>query len=1001
MSDAPQAQETTPERKLQLLHEAYRLGMLPAEKRRLYEGAIKLKMIDPPPVQPSGVMAAGGALGGTSTPPEADTEIGIGLASPGPAPPVAQMPGQSARGTAGVAVQRSRDLPGEMRLLQGYDPSVDYDTGTGWNDAVAMYRSDNPREKRAYLAKKYGPDNVFTDRGGRFVVRGPEGKLMSPEGTGFVNDLMQGGAQIYADAPMLAGGVGGAILGAPAGPGGAVAGMVGGSALGKGLTEGVKAVTGEFDKTAGETAEAVGLAGLYGGAGEAAGRLVTQIPRVAGNAFRKYVSRPTKESRDLTASVERAGGVAPIRSAAPGLGPLAIGQDLAMRLGYNPLEGPNRRAVHGRLADIADLTPAQREAPIEEILNPTARVSATEAGESVLGAVQRHGAHLEADVENLTRDADRMLNRQLSQLGAVSRRAPAGMGGGLGMDFAAGLSQARAEFSRSMEKGYSQIDRLVAPMERPQPQAFSPNREMTDEALFGVPSANRGAPVPTPPTGIVPTPTMKKAAGRILDSLPKGEAGEPIFADARVLRALNQLRNAPEKMPLGETQRIRTILGEMGEFTDMMPGVAKRDFNDLRHAVNSSIQAAALDPAAGPAIRLLRKMDDTYREGIRKFGDAEINQMVAQAKTGIMPDPGVIADKVLAPGNLSRARTMREMVGPDVWKRVAAADMDNMLGRGGSAVDPQTGDISARKFAALIADKDKSGMLELTYGPSVARQMRLYGKRMDARGGKVPAEVLTPDNFGQTMRQLETAQQARDAFLSRNFLSELSDPKKMPDDAINFVASPGQQTKLAQTQAFFSDDSPQMEAIRKQAREELLHSAIVVTGSGATTSIAGDGIENALSRWTPRQQEILFPDGLAADMGRLAREIRFMYPRNPNAVAGGMAAGAIGLLPFPTNIPVELPFKVWAYFLSKPSVVRALSEGLKPGPRKAATRETIRMIFREAALGELPHPDEEPAPGVMSRRDATEAVMGRKQAPPPSGSQLRPSRDLRPSAAGP
>ena len=52
MSDAPQAQETTPERKLQLLHEAYRLGMLPAEKRRLYEGAIKLKMIDPPPVQP-------------------------------------------------------------------------------------------------------------------------------------------------------------------------------------------------------------------------------------------------------------------------------------------------------------------------------------------------------------------------------------------------------------------------------------------------------------------------------------------------------------------------------------------------------------------------------------------------------------------------------------------------------------------------------------------------------------------------------------------------------------------------------------------------------------------------------------------------------------------------------------------------------------------------------------------------------------------------------------
>jgi len=825
-----------------------------------------------------------------------------------------------------------------------------------------------------------------------------------------------------------------------------VAGAAAGGAGGKALQEAVKYAAGGMRKTVPELASSIGMAGLYEAGGEGAGQLFTRLPGMAGRFFRDRVAKVTPESRELAGQTLRSGGIVPIGSVAPGLKPAQFSENVAKRLGYDYTDDPNLAAVQRRLRGMVDevFPPSGRAGAIEEILDPASRVSSREAGVPILGNVRQHAAQLEAEVDNLTRDADRMLNQQLSQFAAFSRRAPAGTGGELGLAHAAGLSQARSDFSRSMEKGYSQVDRLVAPLEQPQPRGpLGPNPEAREEALFGVPSVRDYEPPVRQFPGIVPTGTMRRAAARVLDALPPDAAGNPIFSDGRVLKALHQLRDAGPKMQLGHTQRIRTILGEMGEFTDMMPGVAKRDFNDLRHAVNGSIKAAELDPAAAPALRLLRKMDAAYHEGIRKFGDAEINQMVAQAKTGIMPDPGVIAEKVLAPGNLSRARTMRQMVGPDVWRRVASADMDNMLGPGGSAIDPQTGQVLAQKFATLIAAKDKSGMLELTYGPRIAREMRLYSQRLDARGGTIPAEKLTPDNFGQTMRQLERANLERDTFLEKNYLSALTDPKKMPDDAVNFVLRPGKEERLEQALRFFGQDSPQMHAIQTQALKEVMGKAVVQADSGGTT-IAGKSLEDALKPWTPRQQEIMFPDGLASDMKSLAREIRFMFPRRGEEFGGGIAAGVISGLPAPARIVASIPFAVPAWIMTRPAVTRIIANGLAPSrgrreildqagqeviemmnqgripaavgksllglataaaPTRAETRETIRMLFRAEAAGQLPSPDEEPEPGVMSWDEAsTEAgqralLPARSRPPIPTG--LRPARDLRPSVSGP
>jgi hypothetical protein len=80
-----------------------------------------------------------------------------------------------------------------------------------------------------------------------------------------------------------------------------------------------------------------------------------------------------------------------------------------------------------------------------------------------------------------------------------------------------------------------------------------------------------------------------------------------------------------------------------------------------------------------------------------------------------------------------------------------------------------------------------------------------------------------------------------------------------------------------------------------------------------------------------------------------------------------------------------------SWIFSQPGTVRALANGLKPGPGQEATRESIRMIFRAALAGELPAPQpEQPQPQAVA---IPPQAMGRTQpqAPP---AQSQPKRDL-------
>src|SRR5271166_338536 len=709
--------------------------------------------------------------------------------------------GEQARRREGMIHPQTENLPG------GQMPAVDYRGGTGFLDRMALKQADNDKERRLYLSQTYGDQNVFQDPAGTFYVRTKEGKLVAPGGGDLGGGMV---SSLAAHAPEIVGGTIGAAIGGV--PGAAV-----GTGLGKTLSEAGKVVGGRSATTLGEKAQAIGLEGVTEGAGQKAGEMFTGIPGFAGRLYRKFITGTTPEARELTGQTLRSGLTPPIISVAPSAKRLQWQQLYSQKIVGSFTEQKNLQAIESRMHDVlakGGFSQPERVAVMGQILDPTTALSSREAGGVVQEEITRRVTEAEREITALGAQADQTLTQQLAGLSAITRRAPPGT---LGADVATGIKQARKDFSTAMQKGYDRVNQLIG-----------------------------GQPV-------VPAGLIKREAAKIVESLPKDKDGNIIFGDPAVLRSLQQLRGLGAKITLSDAQKIRSTLADFGEVTNLTPGVNIRQFEQLRAAADSAIGQAGRDPVAAPAVNLLRQMDQRYGEGIRKFQDTTVNQMVKQAKGGIVPDPNKIAQQVLDPNFTARATEIKRMVGDRVWRRVAAADFQAMKTQ---ATDPVTGELRVTTLARLIRDRDKNGLLEITYGPGLARDLRQYTQRLAVRDGRVPSTTLTPDSFQAVMANLEKRQTDLDTFMQKNYLSALAQPGRHYDDAVRYIVQPREEAKLMQAQRLFGDQSPAMEAIRKQALKELLKRATVPTESGANRTVSGDEIEKALSSFTARQQAI-------------------------------------------------------------------------------------------------------------------------------------------------
>ena len=832
--------------------------------------------------------------------------------------------GQASTHATEVLGQRAAAAKQAYRTMTGHLPDVDYNSGTTWTDAMMLARADNDKERRRYLDRVYGSERVHQDPSGRFYIETADGKKVAPGATGFWSGLS---AHLAAEsAPLVGavqGGVSGGEMGAAAGPWGALFGGALGAGIGamsgKTLDEITKEVTGLGSDSLGESVKAIGKEGEAGMAGEGGGRLVSGlIGRVTRGGLPNFITGATAESKGLGATALRGGAAPPMRSIVPHMGVSQWHQALSNKLVGPFKEEANLHFIQEEVrAALKESGVPDSEMPrvMAEINEPTAAMSTRELGNTLGSNVVQHQEALTSAVESAEQAASSSLDVSLTNVKRLSRMARPP--GDLATDVSESLFEARKDFSRSAKLVFQHVD-----------------------SLFG------NQP-------IVPTQVLRQYAQNLANKLPKDKY--PL---------VHEIADLPDALKPSEMQEYVTKLRELGEPADLAAaGITKAKWRQLQKLADSSfdqgVRGGTVDPRA---VNALRGAKSWYREGIRKFEDTTFDRAIDLVRSGMPPEPSVIAKLLLRPGYVNKAIELRNTLGADVWNRVGTEYFRGLLEDASAA-----GQINGLKLKNALADQGKT--LDVAIGSKAATAARTFADQAAALDGKIPTSVLHPsDPMVSNIERMNLALQQQTAFLKDNFLSELAQPGFMHDEALNFVVQPHAEERLEAAFDWFGEGSDQIAEIRQTFMTQLLKQSMKETQSGIKT-VDPDRIFSSMRKYTPRQQEMLMPAGLADDVTLLARHARYLFPRTDSDMSAGLAAGAIkAAMPFGAVTagmghygPAEMAISAYAYavgwgwILSRPATIRWISQGLQSGtPGRVAADQTLRAIFDAAALGAIP-----------------------------------------------
>jgi polyhydroxyalkanoate synthesis regulator phasin len=876
-----QANIPTPD-KAKLLAEADKRGLLPPDKKAAYEEAKKRGIISMP---------------ANTEPMEGNPEA---LIQTDPKTGV-----KTLLSTSGTAFEQERDkIVREIRVAQGHEADVDYDSGTNFRDRMALSMMDNDKERQAYLSDQYGAKNVSKDKAGTFYVT-TKGKKVAPTGSSVIGDAA---ADAVGNAPELAMMAKGAEVGARAGIPGAIIGAMVGAVGGKAVQEYEKNVFGYEKKTPEETGRSYTDTAVGAGIGEVLSRPVAaSMKGVFTGGVPRWFSGATSESERLTAQTLGMGGVPPMRSVLPSAKTTQFHQLLGEKVAGNLLDKRNLAAVAGEMVNMlksSGFTAAEIPKAMEIIKNTSVAPSYAAFGSMTKENAQKYEESLVKSVKENMDIVDKSVDEKLRNIRAQTKAIRAG-DPALAQQVAESVAQGRKDFSRAMQKGYAQIDHLVG--DKP----------------------------------VVPTMLPQRRAKAMLDRMPESDI-KPIVKEIAEWKPQETFENM---------QRMRTRLRELGSPTDLAAkGLTKKDLRELGTLVDASFDRATIGNTPR-AVSLLRTMDKTYREGIRKFQDTGINSLVDGMKTGIYPDAQKIVSTVFQRGQSQRAQEIMKLLPEDVRNKVRGEYFNDVMQR---AANRTTGEVSGASLSRLVNAPGEDKLMEAAFGSQATKDLKLYAQQLAARDEKIPIDSLQPDRISESIRAAQKAQGSLDKFLDDNFLSELAKPSLPPEKVYQHLVQRGNETQLERAVNFFGPKSPQVQELRKTALVDLMHKAIEPIASGAGKTIGPDALENALGQFTEKQQDLLFPGGMKEDLKSIAESAKFLFPKSGSDMAAGLAAGLIkGTMPF-SIVPYGFA-AFWNYVLSRPATVKYLALGLNgPGSIQKATIETMRNMVRAGVMGMLP-----------------------------------------------
>ena len=861
--------------------------------------------------------------------------------------------GKVVKGAVQRTAQQRQQAMSTFRALRGFDPSVDYDTGASWKAKVAVKESDNPTEARMALENLYGKGNAQQDKGGRWWVV-DKGKKVAVFPETFTGALAEGAAGLEATAPEALGMIVGGVAGAPGGPPGVVLGAGTGAAAGKGLAEGSKAIRGFEAKTPGEIAGSVGKAGAYGAGFEAGGQTSGAIGRGIMNQLRSKFFEVTPESQAMTENLLRSGASPPMKTAGPGAKAFQYKQQLRNMVKGDPKAAQNLQFANQRLYTLlqqANIPDSEIREVFAEIIDPRRAASFAKEGRVLAGGVAEYIGGLEREA-NAALDTAKLAADQLgATLDQITMQAPAE---NVHQLFNEAATQSRRRFGAAMSRLYEAID--VATGGAP----IVPTLMIKQAARDVLDNVPRRADIPgtpgSPPTMTrvqIQTPRGQMWKPQLVPGKPNipGREGYPLNPQPTLFEQIMQL---PDTIPIKNAQRLRTQLREEADSGNLTPGTIEHDYGEVERAVDASMDPTIIEDQASlpaEALRALKKADAMYKEGVQKYKDRKLNQMLRDYREQKVLNPEKFAASLFDTDSTFRIKSFQQIVGPEVWKSIQAADARNMLRSARRlATDPENANrIDGGALFSIL--KSRGERLDAIYGKPVADQWRQYAERLAALDGKIDVRALTPDRFSNALMTAVTLREKLEDFVKNDVLRALrrGGPEEV-DAAVNLLTRPGQEAELAHIIRFFGPESPEVASLRQAAIKKALNASVTRDITGLSTRIAGENIDAWLKRYSRAEQEMLFPHGLATDLRIVADEMKALFPESYQDMGASLAAAGIkGKVPL--NLYADWRWLVVSFdgwLADHPAIIRTIA-GLE-GERGVVSRmrqATLKIFWRQ------------------------------------------------------
>jgi len=813
---------------------------------------------------------------------------------------------------------------------------IDFETGLSFVDKVALAGADNDEEKLAYLKPVYGPQNVQKEKDGTITVN-VKGKKIAANGGGIMSGLA---ADVLGNTPTLAGAAWGAAegftLGTPGGPWGMGLGALGGAAIGavtgKSFQEATKAVVGNnYRKDLKQYGDVMLDTGRGAIEGEAGGRILGKVVgRVMQGKLPSFLTQMNKEDVQLNERM-LAGGARPNAQASmPGMKRIQFMETLARKTvgSVKSQDDANAKYIQNRMARMLYQSGMQQpeiEATIKAISDDSAMIPTADVGNDVRRAIQAHQTMLEKNIEQRGAQADGLIRSRQEKIDKLMRsKDPED----LGIGASEAIQSARRDLGTAVDKMVQKSDDLAGG------KPLVPIKHLVEEAtrIAGMNFQSQAPAMAKEAAGMTErklTPADKLLKELGIEPPRPDDHGMVTFTDAH-----RMMRQLVEKAGSGP---IKNVL--------------QQDLTDMAEALSMSIKQASKNPAAKPAVASLNKAFSTYDKGIKKFEDSTVKWLYNLTNKGIMPDPEVVASKILANGSAERITTVKRLIGAENWKKVVGADYRNLM----AGARDQFGNIDGVKLLAQL--NSRGATLDTVYGKT-AGELRELARVMAARDGRLPVDELSPSNVKLTLEHLKQEEKAHNQFMKENALSDLINPKKNPEDVYEWLAKPNNYKELGKAVKLLGPGHPALEGVRRAALKNILTNVKMnVAESGRTA----EALTNAIKKYSPEQQQLLFPGGLSDDIKLLGKETeKLMGDLNDNAKAS-FSAGAVLATPFVARVPMQLGIAAYQVILSQPKMIKYLALGLRSKNTfvRLQTKQTLKTLITYGFLpsGQMDEPE--------------------------------------------